>query len=99
MILLDNRGRCFIIFVVELGKFGWHWLSPWVIKHTFSIFLQALIELLQEEPFLGCDSIIIYVTRRTEADRLAVLLRTCLPERQQITNTNKPTKDKRKNKT
>ena len=73
--------------------------SPWVIKHTFSIFLQALIELLQEEPFLGCDSIIIYVTRRTEADRLAVLLRTCLPERQQITNTNKLTKDKRKNKT
>lgn len=41
---------------------------------------QALVELLQDKPFDDCDSIIIYVTRRNDADRLAVLLRTSLPD-------------------
>lgn len=40
----------------------------------------ALVELLQMKPFDECDSIIVYVTRRLEADRLAVMLRTCLPD-------------------
>ena len=31
------------------------------------------------KPFSSCDSIIIYVTRRTDADRLASMLRTNLP--------------------
>eukprot|EP00111_Clytia_hemisphaerica_P004032 TCONS_00011547-protein len=40
----------------------------------------ALVELLHNEPFVKCDSIIVYVTRRMDCDRLAVLLRTSLPE-------------------
>ncbi|XP_065675285.1 ATP-dependent DNA helicase Q4 isoform X4 [Hydra vulgaris] len=40
---------------------------------------EALTELLQMKPFLSCASIIIYVTRRTDADRLASMLRTNLP--------------------
>ena len=39
-----------------------------------------MVELLQNEPFDMCDSIIVYVTRRNDCDRLAVLMRTSLPE-------------------
>ena len=39
---------------------------------------QALIQLLQGERFTGCDSIIIYCTRRQQTERLATLIRTNL---------------------
>lgn len=48
--------------------------------YNFNIFNKALVELLQNEPFDACDSIIVYVTRRNDCDRLAVLMRTSLPE-------------------
>ncbi|GLH11430.1 Bloom syndrome protein homolog [Gryllus bimaculatus] len=42
----------------------------------------ALLTLLSGARFASCDSIIVYCIRRTECERLAVLLRTCLKEGQ-----------------
>ncbi|KAK7862026.1 hypothetical protein R5R35_002163 [Gryllus longicercus] len=42
----------------------------------------ALLTLLTGARFASCDSIIVYCIRRTECERLAVLLRTCLKEGQ-----------------
>lgn len=42
------------------------------------VYMQALLDLLQSKRFRECHSIIIYCTRREQADRLASLLRTVL---------------------
>ena len=55
--------------------------QPCEVQTVLVDLLQALIELLQGDRFAGCDSIIIYCTRRQQTERLATMIRTNLQDK------------------